>query len=385
MVVTTSSKFACATSSGTDWRDTSKKVLEALESIRTGDKDFSLGFIYITSELSGNLDNILNLFRSVTGVSDWIGGVSKVVYDIQGSYQDVPAISVMLARVQENDFMMLPGALEAGDKYHHAVQSWAEDNAPLTCLVHSHPKRKNFSKTDLARIHEIYDSFSIGGILDGGAQSSLIANESVEDEWSGVLFSSSVDMISGLARGYHPVSKKLRVTRASDKLLMEIDNQPAIKVLDDIIQGSQSPHISYSDLALGCYIHNSDMEEYLVDNIIGFDSKKGWITLSHGISSGARICFVKKDPASTQKELSRMMLNLRERFQKRYGRTTPKAGIYIQAAGNFTGGPIGQNHEAGPGLIREILGEFPLTGFQSCGEISNGRLYEHAGILILLS
>ena len=65
MPVFTSSDFASCIASGTDWRDTSKKVLEQLESVKTEGKKFNIGFLYLSDNLANDAGSILALFQSV--------------------------------------------------------------------------------------------------------------------------------------------------------------------------------------------------------------------------------------------------------------------------------------------------------------------------------
>ena len=55
----TSSAFASATAQGADWRDVGRQILEALESIRTPDDGMNIGFLYVTSQLAADLQNLL--------------------------------------------------------------------------------------------------------------------------------------------------------------------------------------------------------------------------------------------------------------------------------------------------------------------------------------
>ena len=64
MSLYTSSQFAAASATGTDWRDTSKAVLEKLEEVRTDGHQFNFGFLYITDHLADDAQSILNLFKS---------------------------------------------------------------------------------------------------------------------------------------------------------------------------------------------------------------------------------------------------------------------------------------------------------------------------------
>jgi small ligand-binding sensory domain FIST len=59
----------------------------------------------------------------------------------------------------------------------------------------------------------------------------------------------------------------------------------------------------------------------------------------------------------------------------------PRGGVYVSCVGRGVNlfGP----DSAELGLIRDVLGEFPLVGFYANGEISHRRLYGYTGVLTL--
>ena len=96
MPLTTSTKFVSVIESGTDWRDTSKKVLEQLETVRTENDGFNIGFLYVSDHLCDDLSSILNLFKSVLNIEHWCGCVAMGICGNGIEHIDKPAISVMI-------------------------------------------------------------------------------------------------------------------------------------------------------------------------------------------------------------------------------------------------------------------------------------------------
>ena len=68
-------------------------------------------------------------------------------------------------------------------------------------------------------------------------------------------------------------------------------------------------------------------------------------------------------------------------LKRRAGDKAIQGGLYFScvARGVNQFGP----HSVELGIIREVLGDFPLAGFFANGEISNDRLYGHTGVLAL--
>ena len=105
MSLFTSSSFASAAASGTDWRDTAKTVLEMLEEAKTPGHDFNFGFLYISDHLSEDAVSILNLFKSVLNIENWVGEIGLGIAGCGERFVDQPAISAMIGHFDEEDFV----------------------------------------------------------------------------------------------------------------------------------------------------------------------------------------------------------------------------------------------------------------------------------------
>ena len=92
--------------------------------------------------------------------------------------------------------------------------------------------------------------------------------------------------------------------------------------------------------------------------------------------------FVHRDHNSVYEDLSKNLVELRKRVQKDTGVFEPKGALYIscvaRAFNEFEG-----DHKNELELIRDVIGDVPLTGFYAGGEISKARLYGYTGILTL--
>ena len=139
------------------------------------------------------------------------------------------------------------------------------------------------------------------------------------------------------------------------------------------------------DMHIGFPVPGSDQKDYLVRNILGIDSDEGAMAVTETPAEGTLVRFIHRDDETVRADLSHTLVALHERVQKEQSTFTPKGALYIsciaRAATHFrentekTGGEMA--------LIREIIGDVPLTGFYAGGEISGGRLYGYTGILIL--
>ena len=124
-------------------------------------------------------------------------------------------------------------------------------------------------------------------------------------------------------------------------------------------------------------VPGSDTADYLVRNLTGIDQEAGAVAIGEMVDKGDPIMFCRRDPDTAVEDLKRMLNDLK----RRAGGNPIKGGLYFScvARGPTQFGP----ESADLGMIRDELGEFPLTGLFANGEISNDRLYGYTGVLAL--
>ena len=117
MTLITSSNFASSAASGTDWRDICRRILEDLEAAKTKDGQFNIGFLYVSDVLADDVEGILNLFKSVTGIKNWVGCIALGVCGQGADFVDQPAISAMVGTLEDNSFHLFPQRQNPNDRY----------------------------------------------------------------------------------------------------------------------------------------------------------------------------------------------------------------------------------------------------------------------------
>lgn len=412
MSLFTSTHFASAAASGTDWRDTSKNVLEKLESVRTSKDSFNLGFLYISDHIADDATSILNLFHSVLGVENWVGSIGMGVIGMGEAFIDQPAIAAMVGKFSADSFCVFPQTDEfhsSGDEDPQAkVKNWLRNVQPMLTLVHVDPMAKQDPNEVIAQMERSSSLFVVGGMTSSRAQHYQIANAVCDNTVSGVFFAQDLQVSSMLSQGCTPIAGTHTITRADDNTILEIDGRRAMEALQDDLKAyaaslSGKPVESYThDLYrlsnaehapeeflplfqgnIHCALSDahSDGRDFMVRNIAGMNTDDRSISLAQTIVSGERISFVIRTHETITADLSRNLVNLRERVTAERGQFDPKGGLYISCiARGFTEHP-NLNYEMD--LLRDIIGDLPLAGFYAGGEISNARLYGYTGVLIL--
>ena len=398
---------------GTDWRDTSKKVLEELQTIQVKDDDFSLGFIYISDHLAEDAGSILNLFQSVTGLENWIGCVGVGILANGQTSFDTPAIAAMLTRIPEESFAIPPcnDFDTQGDS--HYFSSWINENEPFCMIAHGSPASAPDPLTQLEDLHKNTGSFIVGGLSSSRTDHVQFAGGVIEEGLCGVVFNDDVQILTGLSQGCKPIGPKRRITRAHDNMVLEIDKQRAFDVFIKDVQSYRQnfPSLTkgqggikdttqlaqdslfYGDIHVAFPVRGSDLQDYTVRNISELNPDQGSISLSTPFIEQEEICLVLRDPSSRDEDLSKMLLRMRQRFHKQFGHFQPKGALYISCVARADQNQLSglsqesdhfrENDEMK--LINEIIGDIPIIGFYASGEISNARLYGYTGILILFN
>lgn len=398
MPLTTSSKFASVIETGTDWRDISKKILEQLESIRTQGSHFNVGFLYVSDELAADISSITDLFKSVLGINNWVGSVGMGVCGNGIEHVNKAAISVMVGQFEEDSFKFYN---QHGDADNRGFNHWMGRYEPLLALIHANPTMYDNPLDLLELIDEEIGGFTVGGMSSSRSEHAIISPESLTNDINCLVFSSDLPVVTTLSQGCSRIGPVRRISRCYNNKIYEIDDKPALDVFEkdlaDIatknaerILGGQKEQsaISHQNLINGeihaaIPISGSDQGNYLVRNFSDVDETERSIEIAYPVTQGSHILFVNRDDESVSTDLSKQILSLRERIQKSQGNFTPKGGIYISCVARaFT--KFDSRKEGGEmALIRNIIGDVPLTGYYASGEIYAAQLYSYTGILIL--
>lgn len=410
MSLFTSSQFASAAASGTDWRDTSKNILEKLEAVRTDGDRFNFGFLYISDHLADDATSILNLFRSVMKIENWIGSIGMGVMGCGQAYVDQPAISALIGRFPEDSFCIFPKVREDSDIREDAqkpVKDWLARHDPMLVYVHGDPLAEEDPAETLAALERTTGGFLVGGLTSSRAGHMQIAGSVCGNTISGAFFSGGVPVATTVSQGCSPIGAYHKISKADQNMIEELDGGNAVDVFQQDLKKIALRKMGEPDSAAALTVEDmrgrnpedyktlfkgqvyaafpvfqSDQNDYLVRHILGLDPAEGTISVSQPVFAGDRIMFVERDEESVARDLSASLLDLRRRVEKSHGAFEPKGALYVSCiTRGFSDFRHHRDYEMD--LIREIIGSVPLAGFYAGGEISNARIYGCAGVLTL--
>lgn len=364
-------RFAAASAVGEPGKaEWGKLAFECVEKLGPLAEDATLGFVYVTDALAGDLAEIVAFLKRTTAVKDWFGTVGVGI--VAGSQEcfDRPAIAVLAASVPREAFCAV-GA-DAGP-----AQAWARRTNPVLGIIHADPRASQLVEKVEAAARDL-SVFLVGGLASSRGEMDQVAGKVVQGTVSGVMLAPELGVIAGLSQGCSPIGPVRRVSEAEDNIIVEIDGRPALDVLKEdmgeLLSRDLKRALAYIHAALP--IPGSDTGDYMVRNLVGIDPGRGLIGIGAEICEGDPILFTRRDHDAAAADLKRMLAGL----ARRTGGAI-KGGVYVSCIAR---GPnlFGEGARE-IGMVTEALGPFPLVGFFANGEICRDRLYGYTGILTL--
>ena len=205
---------------------------------------------------------------------------------------------------------------------------------------------------------------------------------------SGIRLGGSFHRTIGITQGCRPLGEPLRVTRAHDNLILEIEGRPALQLLKEIAPAGilAEPNWALDFLFVGLVPDGisgaPETGEYLIRNILSINDD-GVLAIGDRIEDGQRIVFALREPDAARRDLSALLHRLRP----------SKTGLDYQFGLYFNCLARGRSlyNEGGvdAALLREALPDVPLLGFFCNAEIGPlgglNQLFTYTGVLVLVA
>ncbi len=350
-----------------DWSTALDTALDGIDET-TG---ATLGFAYVSDAFAGELGNIVRALKARTGVHHWVGSLGQAILATGSEYDETPAISLLLTDFPPERF---------------TIFNWPDQPLPPApadsglrlAVVHGDPRNGQLPELIERLPEELGHGYLIGGITSSESHYYQIANDVVEGGLSGVVLEEP-EVVTGVTQGVTPLGPVHTLTEADQHMAMTIDNRPALEVFKEDIGEVLARDIDRAAgyIFAGFPVAGSDTGDYLVRNVIGIDPDNGLLAIGDHLRAGSPIMFCRRDSQSARADLERMLADVQRRLAGR----TPKGGLYISCLGRgrHLFGESGMEMQ----IIRDALGDVPLTGFYASGEIAGQRLYGYTGVLAL--
>ena len=336
----------------------------------------TLGFLYVTSPLAERFGDVVAALRRDTGIETWIGTVGHGVCASGVEHWGAPAAAVLSCRLAADSFHVIPSIEGVG-----SVRA-AVTGAPPAGFGVVHGDPRNAAAVDIvAALSQERGAYLVGGLSSANSAFPQACGARIVDGGvSGLLLGGRLRIAVGLTQGCAPIGPVHEVTGGEGQILVTLDGQRAFDVLcEDVgIAEGADPRPWLANVHAALPVAGSDDADYVVRNLVGIDPRQGLVAIADDLTRGDKVMFVRRDRASAEKDLRRMLTGLEARLAER-----PKAGLYYSCVARGPNLFAREHHEMQ--AIRETFGDIPICGFFGNGEVSNDRVYGYTGVLALFA
>jgi len=227
-------------------------------------------------------------------------------------------------------------------------------------------------------------STKVGGLASGarnaGGNALFLGKETLSEGVVGAVFSGNIQIDTVVAQGCRPIGNVYKVTEAQGNVLLSLNNKLPLQVIQEIYQSScqKDRELIQNSLFFGLLTDPLKKQinpgDFLIRNIIGLDSKKGYLAIGAELREGQTVQFHLRD-AQTSAEDLKMALS---RYVKDLGSmTAPSSALLFSCVGR--GIHLYGHADHDTDVFRSHAGQVPLGGFFCNGEIGpvGGTTYLH--------
>tara|TARA_Y100001936_G_scaffold229029_1_gene250766 strand:- start:16429 stop:17619 length:1191 start_codon:yes stop_codon:yes gene_type:complete len=218
------------------------------------------------------------------------------------------------------------------------------------------------------------ETTKIGALASGGGQPGsnalFINNKSYTYGAVGVGFSGDLSVETIVAQGCRPIGEPMIVTDADINVINKIGDKTPLEILGEIFEKSsiREKRLIRRSLQIGIIMDRFSSvndEEFLIRNILGADEEDGSIAIGEMINEGQIIQFYIRDAKTADEDLKIIL----EKYADKFEGNKLESALLFSCLGRgqyLYGAP---NHDTN--LFTNIVGDIPITGFFSNGEIGS--------------
>lgn len=347
-----------------------------------------VGLLYISDLFADDLDGVVEILQSATGVPEWTGAAALGVIAGRKELFDSPALAVMLLDLPADAVQPFGPIVDMSSFKASAKQAaqFSEDAGAALGVLHMDPSVDPLGD-GLGGLPgafaEVGSLYLVGGLASGREAMPIVVTEGGGAKAAGgVLVALDGGIATGVSQGCRPIGPARSIKTASDGVIERLDGAPAMTVLLSELGLDAEPDVAelraaLADIHIALPIVGADREDYLVRNLTGIDMQRGLVGIAEAVTDGDKAMFCRRDRASAAEDLERMAKDARRRLGR-----TPRGALYVSclARGPNLFGPGDQELAI---LHAAIGGDCPVVGFFANGEIAHDRIYGYTGVLTL--
>jgi small ligand-binding sensory domain FIST len=179
----------------------------------------------------------------------------------------------------------------------------------------------------------------------------------------GALVGPGVTVSSVVSQGCRPIGRPLAVTRAEGNIIYQLAGQPALNRLLQMAKDGMSERdveLINQGLHLGVVIDEHKVDfgrgDFLIRNVIGADRSNGAIAVGDTVEVGTTVQFHVRDAEAADEDLRELLAE----------RTAD--GVLLFTC-NGRGSRLFAKPDHDAGVIGDLLGDPPISGFFAAGEV----------------
>ena len=375
---------------------TLEACLAAME--RSGAERADLAVVFTTARATAAAHEMLHAVRRVTGAPAVVGasgvGVLTVGAEVESvEAADAPgpqdaAVAVLVVRSAALRFgpFLVDETEDLGAAAGRLAGARLAESAAESLIVLPDPMGLQPPPL-LAAIAEAAGAVPVlGGVASGLPLFELCNTEVASGALVGLTVAGAAPLV-GVAQGCEPIGEPFVITRGEGTTVAEIAGRPALEVLAEAVASVEggAARVRHAGLFAGLAMDPAKSPlgrgDFLVRNLIGVDRASGAVGVAEPVRVGQTIQFQLRDARAAADDLRATLARLRDTLDGR----RPGFGLYFDCAGRGRGLFGVGDHDVG--LIREVLGEFPLAGFFGNGEFApvgrRNHFHNYTGVLVV--
>jgi small ligand-binding sensory domain FIST len=338
-----------------------------------GEGPVDLAIAFVTPHLTADPEALAATLKRALEPRCLIGASAAAVVAGDREIEQGPALALIAARLpgaEVKPFILAPQSWgeAAADPVEFARHTPGVTGAELVMLLGD-----PFS-LDVERVLGAFNRHApglrvVGGMASAGARphaNVLMLNDWIAHEGGvAVALRGALRADVVVSQGCRPVGPDLRVTRAEQNVLLELDGQPALERAEQVLR--DLPEAEREHLRHGLYVGRpvrsspSGRGDYLIRNLLGADRDRGVLAVADRMAGRERVRLHVRDAAFAREDLE--MLLSPQAFDTR-------AGAALMFTCNGRGKAFfGEPHRDIATLQEGLGGSVPALGFFAAGEI----------------
>ncbi len=363
---------------------------EIIDGLAGRSADF--GIIFISNTFMSEYPRLMPLLAEKIKIAHLIGCSGGGIIGNGQELEDIPALSLMVGHIPNAGIKtfhivdeQLPDLDSSPDRWQELIGvSGYEEEPNFVVLVDPF----SFAISDFLRgLDFAYpQAVKVGGIASSGGAGSNALFCNCDGEYRiyrngsvGMAIWGDVVIDAVVAQGCRPIGRPLQISECDRNIIISLEDHSPLVTLQDIVNNlSESDRdLAQHSLFVGVVMNEFkpllERGDFLIRNIIGVDPRSGAIAVADRVRPGQRIQLHLRDSQASAEDL--------EDALARYRRDHDHDGV--RAALMFTCMGRGERLYGKPsfdsGLLREQIGDVPLSGFFCGGEIGpvGGSTFVH--------